>query len=110
LAAYYPTGPAGYWTGPPEHPDPESLYHLNDANWQAWTWEVRFHRGPPVFEAVRWAADLATVSELRQDLREALLAPGELDQLAEFVGRLQAPSGTLTFCEELEQWVREQCL
>jgi hypothetical protein len=45
-----------------------------------------------------------------QDLVQVLLAPDELDRLAEFVGRLQAPNGTMTFCEDLEQWVRAQCL
>jgi hypothetical protein len=109
LATHYPSDPAGYWLRAPETPDPESLYHLND-NWQAWTWEVRFSRGPNVLEADQWAADPAFHSELRQSLAHVDLAPDEADRLADYMARLRSPAGGLTFCEDLESWVREQCL
>ncbi len=109
LAAHYPSDPAGYWMRAPETRDPEDLYHLND-NWQAWTWEVRFSRGLNVLEADRWAADPAYLSELRQALIQIDLAPDEVDRLSGFMARLQTPTGTATFCEDLEKWVRERCL
>ncbi len=74
LAAYFRSDPAGYWTKVLETRDPEGLYHRND-DWQAWTWEVRFSRGPSVLEAERWAADPASHSELRQALGRVHLAP-----------------------------------
>jgi len=109
LAYYFPSDPAGYWTKAPEKRDPEDLYYLN-GDWQAWTWEVGFSRGPSVLEAERWAANPASHSELRQALRRVDLAPDEADRLSGFVARLQTPTGTVTFCEDLERWVREQCL
>jgi hypothetical protein len=109
LATYYSTDPGGYWTQAPETRDPEGLYDLND-DWQAWTWEVRFSRGPSVLEAERWAAAPAFHSELRQALRRVDLASDEAERLAGFVARLQTPAGTATFCEDLERWVSEQCL
>jgi hypothetical protein len=109
LAVYYPTDPAGYWAKAPETRDPEDLYHLND-DWQAWTWEVRFSRGPSVLEAERWAANPAFLPELLQSLATVDLAPDEADRLSGFIGKLQNPPGTAIFCEDLERWVREQCL
>jgi hypothetical protein len=109
LAAYYPTDPAGYWTRAPETRDPEDLYHLNE-DWQAWTWEVRFSRGPDALEADRWAADPAHLHELLQTLGHVDLAADEADRLVGFRARLQTPTGTITFCEDLDRWVREQCL
>lgn len=109
LTAYFPADPAGYWTQAPQTPDPEDLYSLN-VDWQAWTWEVRFKRGPSVLEAERWAADPAYLCELRQSLAKIELPPDTADQLSGFVGRLQTPAGTATFCEDLERWVREHCL
>ncbi len=109
LAYYFPSDPAGYWTKAPEKRDPEDLYYLN-GDWQAWTWEVRFSRGPSVLEAERWAVDPAYHSELRQSLDEVDLAPAEAARLSGFMARLQAPTGTATFCKDLEKWVREQCM
>jgi hypothetical protein len=110
LAAYYPTDPGGYWSRAPETGDPEGLYQLNDGQWQAWSWEIRFSKGPSVLDADRWAADSACLSELRQNLARLDLTPDEADRLTGFVGRLETPTGTPTFCEELERWAREQCL
>jgi hypothetical protein len=110
LLVYYPTGAAGYWTKPPEHHDPEGLYALNSDNWQAWTWEVRFHRGPHVLEADRWTVDPNHLNELRQQLRDRELAPEDVGQLVHFLNRLENPSGTVTFCEDLKRWVRARCL
>jgi hypothetical protein len=68
FAYYYPSGAHGYWTDRPR-PDPEELYSSNGDEWRAWTWEVRFRRGPNVVrEAEAWTADMGYINELEDEL------------------------------------------
>lgn len=109
LAAYYPSGVAGYWERPPERVDPDGLYTATN-EWAAWTWEVRFSRGPAVMEAVAWATTDSHLREIRNALAEQWNSPDDVDRLEKFLGRLLTQTGSYRHNEGIEQWTRAACL
>jgi hypothetical protein len=110
LATYFPSAVGGYWERRPEVPDQARLYASNpDECWEAWTWEVRFERGPPVADAMRWSADPTHLDEMRRYLVFRDPQPAVLVAFEMLFSRLDSPSGSIDFCEDLEQWARQQC-
>lgn len=109
LTYYFPSGAAGYWGRPPQLPDPEGLY-AGTADWQAWTWEVRFRTGPPAFEAEFWTVDRAEYMRLVGAVAGGLFAPADAAALDAFLARCRTPGGDDHFCSELEREVRRRCL
>ena len=85
------------------------MYARNpDGDWAAWTWEVRFAAGPKVTDAVRWTADPTHLAEFRQRIPDAGYPPEMADELGRFLANLETPTGSVTYCEDLESWVRRQ--
>jgi hypothetical protein len=109
LAAYFPSGPEGYWDRPPERSDPEGLYTAEN-EWPAWTWEVQFSRGPLVTDAAAWTTTDSHLREIRNALENRRATPGAVDRLRQFLDRLLTPNGNDRHNEVLEQWIREACL
>jgi hypothetical protein len=110
LAAYF-DDPVVYWHGRPRPWDPEGLYELN-ADWRAWTFEVRFYEPHSILDRAAWCGDEMVMNALRrsQDAQE-LAPPGdEPTDLDRFLAGPPAlePEGTPEFCDRLEQWVRQQ--
>lgn len=110
LAAYFAVD-MDYWRGRPQPFDLEGLYERN-TDWRAWTFEVRFHEGQPVHDRAAWCADEPTMEKLRRLLDEQSTIPegdppSPLERFLEGPVALE-PSGTPTFCDRLEGWVREQ--
>ncbi len=112
LAAYF-SSVIDYWTGRPLPHDPEGLYELN-GEWRAWTFEVRFHEGQPIHDCAAWCADEETMETLRRlhDSQDPTPPGDPPTALERFFQKpvVLAPAGTPSFCERLEQWVRDQCL
>jgi hypothetical protein len=109
LGAYFPAGPGGYWDAQPQATDPEGLYSSGNP-WPAWAWEVRLQRGTAVTDAEAWTCDIGYLNELDTQLGSVALGEDVLAALAAFRGRNLTPTGSATFCEELEAWTRQQCV
>jgi hypothetical protein len=109
LAAYFHDSRC-YWLDRPERLDPEDLFGLND-EWVAWTFEVRFDRGPSIHDRLAWCADTFVMSRLRQlEANDPLPTPGAL--LTPLQRFLQGPAplaaaGSPEFDTELETWIRQ---
>jgi hypothetical protein len=112
LAAYF-RSEVDYWTGRPLPYDPDGLYELN-AEWRAWTFEIRFSEGQSIDDRAAWCADEPVMETLRRLLDEqAPTPPGDpptpLERFLQGPVALE-PAGTPSFCRRLEEWVRDQCL
>jgi hypothetical protein len=111
LAAHF-VSELDYWRGRPLPFDPEGLYELN-SDWRSWTFEVRFYEGQSIHDRAAWCADEPTMEALRRRLdSQNATPPGDpLSPLERFLQGPVAlePAGTTSFCQRLEQWVREQC-
>jgi hypothetical protein len=111
LAAYF-ASEADYWRGKPLPHDPEGLYELNH-ECRAWTFEVRFSEEQSIHERAAWCADEPTMEVLRRLLdSQDPTPPGDPPTALELF--LQGPvalepAGTPSFCERMNQWVRDQC-
>jgi hypothetical protein len=94
-------------SGSPCQPDPDDLFMRND-DWRAWTFEVRFHEGQNIFDAVKWCSTEG-YTEFITDILEEL--PPDIpfrEVLIQFREREQQLDDGQDHCETLERWIQEE--
>jgi hypothetical protein len=109
LAAYF-QDVRSYWLDRPVRVDPEEVFILNN-DWVAWTFEIRFDRGPSIHDRLTWCADSFVMSRLRRlEMDDPLPTPGSaptpLQRFLQGPAPL-APAGSPDFHTEIEAWFRQ---
>jgi hypothetical protein len=109
LSAYF-LPISDYWSGRPCQPDPDDLFVRND-DWRAWTFEVRFHEGQNIFDAMKWCPNKAYSESVGRALKRLSLTAGSVSHqtIAQFQERkLDVDEISQDHCETIEKWVQSE--
>ena len=108
LAAYFDQD-SDYWNSRPSRSDPERVYELNN-DWRAWTFEIRFHEGPSVYDCAAWSCNEPMFERLRK-IDDKLPLNDEIQQHWSVFwsdSRRLDTNGSQWFREVMESWIRKQ--